>query len=202
MDIIDTLKSLGQENPVWKLSISAAKRIATELQEGDYPLVVLPIRDVVESGTRIPGRRPTFCLSEKKLIMAHQPGILSSSVCHSWLRADIVELSDYDDRSFTFRTSDGHPVTLRGMVRGRHVEEMTQRLTRPSRPSPFNYRFQDLSLKSECVRRLSDMSPHAVPIKKVPRKIPQTNPTPPDKFFSNPDESDLTGPFRPFAATS
>jgi hypothetical protein len=30
------------------------------------------------------------------------------------------------------------------------------------------------------------MNPHAVPIEKIPRKIPQTNPTPPD-------ESDTTG---------
>jgi hypothetical protein len=35
-------------------------------------------------------------------------------------------------------------------------------------------------------RRTSDMNPHAVPIEKIPRKIPQTNPTPPD-------ESDTTG---------
>jgi hypothetical protein len=137
MDIIDPLKSLGQENPVWKLSISAAKRMATELQEGDHPLVVLPIRDVVESGTRIPGKRPTFCLSEKKLIMAYQPGIFSSSMCRSWLRADIVELSDYNDRSFTFRTSDGHSVTLRGMIGGRHVEGMTQRFYETLKTKPI-----------------------------------------------------------------
>jgi hypothetical protein len=30
------------------------------------------------------------------------------------------------------------------------------------------------------------MNPHAIPIEKIPRKIPQTNPTPPD-------ESDTTG---------
>ena len=35
-------------------------------------------------------------------------------------------------------------------------------------------------------RRASDTNPHAIPIEKIPRKIPQTNPTPPD-------ESDTTG---------
>jgi hypothetical protein len=35
-------------------------------------------------------------------------------------------------------------------------------------------------------RRAFDMNSHAVPIEKIPRKIPQTNPT-------SPDESDTTG---------
>ena len=30
-------------------------------------------------------------------------------------------------------------------------------------------------------RRASDINPHAIPIEKIPRKIPQTKPTPPDK---------------------
>ena len=35
-------------------------------------------------------------------------------------------------------------------------------------------------------RRASDINPHAIPIEKIPRKIPQTKPTPPD-------QSDTTG---------
>ena len=65
-------------------------------------------------------------------------------------------------------------------------------------------------------RRASDINPHAIPIEKIPRKIPQTKPTPPDKshttgqvFFqirmnpTPPDHSDrLLPPHNPSVAGS
>jgi len=84
------------------------------------------MRNVEDSGTRIPGIKPIFCASEKKLIMAYHP-MFASGTCRSWLRSNIVKLSDSEKRTFEVSTFDGQTVRLRGLIGERHVEEQTQR---------------------------------------------------------------------------
>lgn len=128
MSVTEELRSLGRENSVWKLTSSSAKLLAEELGEADRPSVVLPMREVWVGGTRLPGMRPTVCLSEKKLLMVSHPGIFSSGKCQSWNRAGMVSISTYHDRVFEISMSDGQIVKMRGMIGEKRVEAMTERL--------------------------------------------------------------------------
>jgi hypothetical protein len=126
MDVVETLKSLGSADRFWRLGNATAQRIALELDSDDRPLSVLPMRDVVVSGRKIPGMKPTVVVSEKKLITVHMPRFTRNVT--TWLRSDIQELSGFSDRTCTFSTSDGQTVRIRGLYGSldKKYEKMTQ----------------------------------------------------------------------------
>lgn len=125
---VEGLMDLGKENSLWKLSTTSAKLLILESAGDDHPLVVLPMRDVCVAGSKLPGMKPTICLTNRKLIMVSHPGLFSSARCDSWLLAEIRSISLFHDRSFELSLLNGQTVKLRGMIGKGRVDAMTERL--------------------------------------------------------------------------
>lgn len=128
MDHIEALKRLGRDNRGWRLTASSAKAFAAQMVGDDRSLVVLPMRDVWVDGERLPGMKPTVCLSEKLLMITSHPGLFSRKQSRAWVCAVIISLSPYQDRQFEVTLRDQGTVRMRGMIGERRVDEMTERL--------------------------------------------------------------------------
>jgi hypothetical protein len=99
-----------------------------QLDAGESALLVLPMREVWRSGTRMPGMKPTVCLTDRQLVAVTHPGLLGKVKSEVVTRSEVSAISDYQDRSFFLTLSDGERIKLRGMIGERKVDEMTERL--------------------------------------------------------------------------
>lgn len=122
------LKTLGRENRGWRLNTASAKVIIDQLAPDESAVLVLPMRDVWRSGDRVPGMKPTVCLTDRRLIAVTHPGLLGRARCEVVDRRGVTALSKYEDRSFCLILSDGEQVKLRGPIGERRVDQMTERL--------------------------------------------------------------------------
>lgn len=124
----EDLKELGRQNRLWRLNTGAARVIVEHLAPDESPLLVLPMRDVWVAGTRMPGMRPTVCLTDRQLVAVTRPGLLGKANCEVVDRSQVTGLSAYENRSFCVALSHGSEVRLRGMIGEGAVDEMTERL--------------------------------------------------------------------------
>ena len=128
VDRLEELKTLGKENSVWRLNNSTGKILVSQFAQNDHPLFVLPMRDVWIAGVRFRGTRPTVCLSDQRLIAVSHPGLLARGVWVSFDRPSFVAVSEFSNRAFEIKLSDGRELKLRGMIGPGRVDAMTERL--------------------------------------------------------------------------
>jgi hypothetical protein len=128
VDKIEELKALGKENSLWRVTGPTAKVVVGQLEPDDWPVVVLPMREIWISGVRFRGMRPTVCLSRERLVAVSHPGLLSRAHWETVDRKLFVAVSEFSKRSFEIKLSDGREIKMNGMIGQQRVDAMTKRL--------------------------------------------------------------------------
>ena len=126
-DHIDELKRLARQNALFALGKPIATIIDSLMSADEVPLVVVPMRDVWMSGTRLKGIRPLVTVTDRQVIVVTYMGrlIWRGPPKHvRFNRSDIVQISEYSGRAFEMTLANGQTVKMRGLIGGKHEDQM------------------------------------------------------------------------------
>jgi hypothetical protein len=123
VDRVDEVSRLIKESRSWTLKEAIPHAIAGALKPDEAPLVVLAVRDVWISNSRLVGTNPYVCVTDKRLYCHNYAKRNKTSQYETIDRGSVVSISPLDKRRFEISLLGGGTCTIRGLTGSKKDDE-------------------------------------------------------------------------------